>query len=58
MVTDVINVPMPINVDQVGNLSADLPVYTQKKWQPNEDEVPDLLFKESPTLAKLSLPKN
>ena len=33
-------------------------MYTQKAWKPNEDAIPDLLFKENATLAKVKRSSN
>jgi len=38
--------------------SEKLPVYTEKKWVPNKDDVPDEVMKNKPTLAKVEPPKN
>lgn len=34
-----------------------LPVYTQKKWIPNKDEIDEENLKTSPTFAKIEAPK-
>lgn len=43
--------PRPINVNDYPSES--LPVYTEKKWEPNEDAVPDQMIKDEPSIAKL-----
>lgn len=34
-----------------------LPVYTQKKWIPNKDEIEEENLKKSPTFAKIKAPE-
>ena len=48
----------PHHLQEANHSSESLPVYTQKQWKPNEDAIPDLLFKENKTLAKIRQPKN
>lgn len=54
---DKIEVPKAINEDHFVS-SEKLPVYTEKKWVPNKDDVPDEVMKNQPTLAKVEPPKN
>ena len=37
--------------------SENLPVYTEMKWKPNEDAIPDLIFKDKTEVAKIKKPK-
>ena len=38
------------------NESLNLPVYTEKIWQPSEDDVPEEITKNGPTFAKIKNP--
>lgn len=55
-------VPLPMmtphHLQSANTSSESLPVYTQKHWKPNESAVPDLLFKENATLARIKQPGN
>lgn len=35
-----------------------LPVYTQKKWVPNKEEIEEENLKDKPTFAKIKAPKS
>jgi hypothetical protein len=37
----------PHHLQEANRTSESLPVYTQKQWKPNEDAIPDVLFKEN-----------
>ena len=49
-------VPQAMDVT-MNHPSASLPVYTQKKWIPNKDEVDEENLKSKPTFAKIQAPK-
>ena len=52
------NVTVPQAIDVTMNKPAEsLPVYTQKKWIPNKEEVDDENIKTKPTFAKINPPK-
>jgi len=50
-----LTVPAPINVQQVDK-SEKLPVYTEKKWVPNRDDIEDVNMKDKPSIAKVVQP--
>ena len=49
-------VPQAMDVT-MNHPSASLPVYTQKKWIPNKEEVDEENLKSKPTFAKIQAPK-
>lgn len=51
------SVPAPIDVT-MNKPAETLPVYTQKKWIPNKDDVDEENLKTAPTFAKLEMPKH
>jgi hypothetical protein len=50
---------VPQAIDVTMNKPAEsLPVYTQKKWIPNKDEIEEENLKTSPTFAKIKAPES
>jgi hypothetical protein len=54
---EILSIPKPINKHLKKEESKDLPVYTEKKWVSNEEDLSEEMKKDKPRNAKVKTPE-